>query len=134
MQDIPYDVYDRNCPARKALNRISDKWTALIVGQLEKRPHRFSELLTAIDGVSQKMLTQTLRKLERDGLVRREVDSTTVPITVTYSLTTVGLALTKPLASVRVWVEKYSSEITKAQRSYDRKAATKHQAHKKRFD
>jgi DNA-binding HxlR family transcriptional regulator len=101
------------CPTRQALDRIADKWTALIVGLLEERPHRFGELRRAIEGISQKMLTQTLRSLERDGLVRRRVIAT-VPVTVEYSLTPVGRTLAKPLGAVRDWAEKHIEAVLEA--------------------
>ncbi|MCA9958343.1 MAG: helix-turn-helix transcriptional regulator, partial [Anaerolineales bacterium] len=68
---IESDVYNSNCPTRQVLDRIGDKWTALIIGLLEEGPQRFSALQRNIGGISQKMLTQTLRNLERDGLVNR---------------------------------------------------------------
>ncbi len=67
------DVYAEDCPTRQVLDRIGDKWTTLIIGLLHERPMRFSELQRRIAGISQKMLTQTLRMLERDGLIRRTV-------------------------------------------------------------
>ncbi len=108
-----YDVYDARCPSRTALDRIGDKWTALIIGLLAERPHRFGELRRRIDGISQKMLTQTLRSLERDGLVNREAVAT-VPVTVTYSLTPTGETLIAPLAAIRDWAEKHVSVILAA--------------------
>ena len=108
-----YDVYDARCPSRTALDRIGDKWTALIIGILAERPHRFGELRRRIDGISQKMLTQTLRSLERDGLVHRDAVAT-VPVTVTYSLTPTGATLIEPLAAVRDWAEAHIEIILTA--------------------
>jgi DNA-binding HxlR family transcriptional regulator len=108
-----YDVYDARCPSRTALDRIGDKWTALIIGILAERPHRFGELRRRIDGISQKMLTQTLRSLERDGLVHRDAVAT-VPVTVTYSLTPTGATLIEPLAAVRDWAEAHIEVILTA--------------------
>jgi len=108
-----YDVYDARCPSRAALDRIGDKWTALIIGLLAERPHRFGELRRRIDGISQKMLTQTLRSLERDGLVHRDAVAT-VPVTVTYSLTETGRTLIEPLAAIRDWAEKHIEPILAA--------------------
>ena len=68
-----WNPYDRNCPTRKLLDRIGDRWTVLIIGTLQHGPQRFGELKTRVDGISQKMLTQTLRGLEEDGLVTRTV-------------------------------------------------------------
>jgi DNA-binding HxlR family transcriptional regulator len=113
MPGPPYDVYAATCPTREALDRIADKWTALIVGMLAQRPHRFSALLRGIGGVSQKMLTQTLRSLERDGLVRRVVKPT-VPVTVEYSLTATGRTLVMPLEAIRTWAEQHIEEVLAA--------------------
>ena len=81
-----HDVYDQNCPTRHALDRIADKYTVLVIVFLEDRPRRFNELQRVITGVSQKMLTQTLRSLERDGLVERTIYPE-VPPRVEYALT-----------------------------------------------
>ena len=113
MPKTHYTVYAAMCPTRQALDRIADKWTALIVGLLGQRPHRFSELLRAVEGVSQKMLTQTLRSLEMDGLVRRHVRPT-VPVSVEYSLTATGRTLTEPLEAIRTWAERHIEEVLAA--------------------
>lgn len=108
-----YDVYDANCPSRLLLDRIGEKWTALIVGILAERPHRFGQLRRRINGISHKMLTQTLRSLERDGLVSRRVEPT-VPITVEYSLTAIGRSLVQPLAALRDWAEQHAGTVLEA--------------------
>jgi DNA-binding HxlR family transcriptional regulator len=108
-----YNVYLASCPTRQALNRIADKWTALIIGLLAQRPHRFGELRRAIEGISHKVLTQTLRSLERDGLISRRV-LVTKPVTVEYSLTTLGETLNGPLAAVRDWAEQHIEAVLKA--------------------
>ena len=105
-----YTVYDARCPSRTALNRIGDRWTALIVGVLAERPHRFGELRRRVDGISQKMLTQTLRSLERDGLVSRTAFAT-VPVTVEYALTELGATLVPVLAAIRDWAEDHVAEV-----------------------
>jgi DNA-binding HxlR family transcriptional regulator len=119
MAEKLYDVYDSRCPSRTALHRIGDRWTALVVGVLAERPHRFGELRRRIDGVSQKMLTQTLRSLERDGLVSRKAFAT-VPVTVEYALTPLGESLVPVLAAVRDWAEARVSEIVAARERADR--------------
>jgi DNA-binding HxlR family transcriptional regulator len=106
-------VYAAHSPTRHALDRVADKWTALIVGLLAERPHRFGELRREVEGISQKMLTQTLRSLERDGLVNRRVFAT-VPVTVEYSLTPLGQTLTEPLAAIRDWAERHIEELLAA--------------------
>lgn len=113
-----YDVYRERCPTRQALDRISDKWTALIVGRLEQRPHRFNELQRSIEGVSHKVLTQALRSLEADGLIKRTVLSQK-PITVEYSLTSLGDTLREPLGAIRAWAERHIDAILAARRQVD---------------
>ena len=108
-----YNVYSASCPTRAALDRIADKWSMLIVAALAERPYRFGALSRRINGISQKMLTQTLRSLERDGIVLRRVE-TTVPIAVEYSLTPLGETLAVPIAAVRDWAEAHMDEILAA--------------------
>ena len=113
MRKTRYNAYAAACPTRKVLDRIADKWTVLIIGLLEQRPQRFGELLRGIDGISQKMLTQTLRSLEYDGLVDRRAKPT-VPVTVEYSLTNAGRTLTEPLDAIRRWAERHIETVTAA--------------------
>src|ERR1700729_4065330 len=94
--------YRADCPTRRILDRIGDRWTVLIVGALWDGSARFSELRRRIEGISQKMLTQTLRALERDGLVRRHAFAT-VPVTVEYSLTPLGDSLCEVIEGLRAW-------------------------------
>ena len=113
-------VYSGTCPARELLDRIADKWTTLIIGLLVDAgaPVRFTELRRAIGGISQKMLTQTLRDLERDGLVVR-VMYPVIPPRVEYSLTPLGATLDEPLRALSVWSERHMSEVREAQRAFD---------------
>jgi DNA-binding HxlR family transcriptional regulator len=113
MRRTRYNAYAAACPTRQALDRIADKWTVLVVGLLGRRPHRFGELLHGIDGISQKMLTQTLRSLEADGLVARRVQAT-VPVTVEYSLTATGRTLAEPLDAIRNWAERHIEAVLAA--------------------
>jgi len=113
-----YDVYDRACPTRRVLDRIADRWTALVVGCLEDGTQRFSELQRSIGGISSKMLSQTLRSLERDGLVERTVHPV-VPPHVEYRLTPLGETLTEPLAAVRAWAEANIEAVEAAQERYE---------------
>ena len=87
-----YDVFLAECPSRQLLDRMSDKWVTLVLCALQDKPQRYSQLARTIAGVSQKMLTQTLRSLERDGMLTRSVTAT-VPVTVTYELTELGRSL-----------------------------------------
>lgn len=117
---MKWDVYNQNCPTRLVLNRIADKWTVLLVGALDGRTKRFGELRREIGGVSQKMLTQTLRGLERDGLVARTVYAS-VPPKVEYSLTKLGRTLVNILEAIREWSESNIEDVLKARKSYDAK-------------
>ena len=108
-----FDVMERSCPTREVLGRVADKWTMLVVLALEGGPMRFSQLKRRIVGVAQKMLTQTLRGLERDGLVSRRVFPT-VPVTVEYTLTPLGHSLSDAVAVVRSWTYGHIAEIESA--------------------
>ena len=112
------DVYNGNCSTRQVLDRIGDKWTALIIGLLEDRTMRFSELQHSIGGISQKMLTQTLRSLERDGLVTRTIYAE-VPPRVEYALTPLGKTLCAPIRAIREWAETNIEQVSAAQNEYD---------------
>src|SRR5687768_17409641 len=112
------DVYNGNCPTRQILDRIGDKWTALIIGLLEDRTMRFSELQHSIGGISQKMLTQTLRSLGRDGLVTRTIYAE-VPPRVEYALTPLGKTLCAPIRAIREWAETHIEQVSTAQNEYD---------------
>jgi DNA-binding HxlR family transcriptional regulator len=114
-----YDAFLANCPSRQLLDRVSDKWVALILAALgSDGPHRYSELSRRLAGVSQKMLTQTLRSLERDGLVSRTV-TPTVPVTVSYELTGLGLSLQQLMCDVKAWAEAHMDEVLANREEYD---------------
>ena len=120
---MPWDPYDRNCPSRRLLDRIGDRWTVLIVGILaEEGPIRFGELARRVDGISQKMLTQTLRNLERDGLVRRTLYPQ-VPPRVEYELTDSGISLRGPLRALEEWAVEHMGPVSAAQAAYDEASA-----------
>ncbi|MFC7546776.1 winged helix-turn-helix transcriptional regulator [Plantactinospora sp. GCM10030261] len=130
-----YDAFLAECPSRQLLDRISDKWVALILAALGSdgpqrpgadgdgapRAMRYSELSRRLAGVSQKMLTQTLRSLERDGLVTRTVRPT-VPATVTYRLTDLGLSLHQVIRGIKEWAEAHMDEVFANRDSYDARA------------
>src|SRR5215510_13731302 len=103
-------VLDAQCPSRLVLDRIADKWTALIIQILARGTMRYAELQREIGGISQKMLTQTLRSLERDGLVQRKVHPV-IPPKVEYSLTKLGRTLIEPLQGLCRWSEKHLAEL-----------------------
>lgn len=110
---LEYDPYVRDCPSRRLLDRIGDRWTVLIIGTLEDGPLRFSRIARRVDGVSQKMLTQTLRALEADGLVRRTVFPE-VPPRVEYELTDLGRSLLEPLQALVAWAGEHMAEVQAA--------------------
>jgi DNA-binding HxlR family transcriptional regulator len=107
------NVLDQNCESRQALERIADKWTCLIVYALLDGPRRHGELRRTIQGISQKMLTQTLRSLETDGLVARRVIDV-IPPHVEYSLTPLGETLSEPLAGICQWAMDHLPELRTA--------------------
>ena len=116
LHDSPYRA---DCPTRPILDRVGDRWTVLVVGALRDGTARFSELRRRIEGVSQKMLTQTLRGLERDGLVLRTVHPE-VPVRVDYTLTGAGRTLCEPLLALQQWSIAHLADVAAAQEAYDR--------------
>ncbi|MGW4371030.1 winged helix-turn-helix transcriptional regulator [Nocardia takedensis] len=132
-----YDAFLAACPSRQLLDRISDKWVALILAALGSdgpnppgdagdrgpRAMRYSELSRRLSGVSQKMLTQTLRSLERDGLLTRTV-TPTVPVTVTYELTDLGLSLHGVMREFKRWAERHMDDVLAHRAEHDRRTAS----------
>jgi DNA-binding HxlR family transcriptional regulator len=126
-----YDAFLAVCPSRQLLARISDKWVTLVLAALgsdgprpgeactgEPQALRYSELSRRLAGVSQKMLTQTLRSLERDGLLTRTV-TPTVPVTVTYELTELGVSLQSVMLALKDWAEAHMDEVLAHRDAYD---------------
>lgn len=111
-------------PVREILSRVGDKWSILVIMLLSERPWRFNELKRAIEGMSQRMLTLTLRNLERDGLVTRTVFST-VPPSVEYALTPLGQSLCAPVIALGLWAKDNNEQIDASRRRYDAAAARK---------
>ena len=118
------NVFSLNCPTRMVLDRIADKWALLALRRIECKPVRFNELKREIEGVSQKVLSQTLKRLERDGLIIRKVFPT-VPVTVEYSISPLGQTLTSVATAISTWAESNIAAVLEAQRRYD---ATKAEA------
>lgn len=130
-----FDAFLAGCPSRQLLDRISSKWVTLVLAALgSDGPHprgtghdagprsmRYSELSRRLAGVSQKMLTQTLRALERDGLLTRTV-TPTVPVTVTYELTDLGLSLQHVMRDVKEWAEMHMDDVLDSREVYDTRA------------
>ena len=106
------------CPIRTVLAQIGDKWSLLVILMLRDGEHRFSAIQRAIPDISQRMLTQTLRKLERDGLVRRTV-TPSIPPRVDYAITELGQSLFAPIGAMAQWAVEKQSEIVKARSVYD---------------
>jgi DNA-binding HxlR family transcriptional regulator len=119
---VEYDAFLAGCPSRQLLDRISDKWVTLVLCALgsagEPRALRYSELSRTLAGVSQKMLTQTLRSLERDGLVTRTV-TPTVPVTVSYELTDLGLSLHEMVRGLKGWAESHMDDVVANRATHD---------------
>jgi len=113
-----YDVYAKNCPSRMILDRISNKWSMLILNRLQEETVRFNQLRREIDGISQKVLSQTLKNLERDGLICREAFPT-VPVTVEYSITDLGRTLSDTVHVLTHWAEKHYETVVQSQQAYD---------------
>jgi DNA-binding HxlR family transcriptional regulator len=131
-----YDAFLASCPSRQLLDRISDKWVALLLAALGSdgpdrgdevnaaglRPMRYSELSRRLAGVSQKMLTQTLRSLERDGMITRTL-TPTVPVTVTYALTDLGVSLQGVMIGIKAWAEAHMDAVLANRAVYDDRGA-----------
>lgn len=115
---MAYDIYECRCPARMVLDRLADKWALLILDRLKKEPVRFNQLRRDIKGISQKVLSQTLKKLERDGLLSRTV-LPAAPVTVEYKLTSLGYTLKESVSVLAHWAEYNMDAILAAQEAYD---------------
>jgi len=113
-----YDAFVADCPSRQLLDRLSDKWVTLALVALEGGPQRYSEMSRTMAGVSQKMLTQTLRTLERDGLVTRTVTAS-VPVTVTYEMTDLGRSLHRVVGLLKDWAEDHMDQVRANREEYD---------------
>ncbi len=112
------DLFDPDCPTRRVLDRVGDKWTVLIVLLLTDGPMRYTHLRSHLGRVAPKVLTESLRRMERDGLVTREIFAE-VPPRVEYTLTDLGSSLTQPIAAIGDWAERNVHKIIAAQQTYD---------------
>ncbi|MCA4133251.1 helix-turn-helix transcriptional regulator [Arthrobacter sp. M4] len=115
---MPANILDPDCPSRVIFQRVGDKWASLVIEVLRNGPARFSELRSMVHVVTPKVLTQTLRTLERDGLVTRTVYAQ-VPPRVDYQLTDLGESLLEPLGLLRQWAENNVPAILRARHAYD---------------
>ena len=118
MRQVQPDVLNQNCESRRVLNLITDRWTALVIYALDRETRRYSDLEKIIGGISQKMLTQTLRSLEREGIVVRTVYPV-VPSHVEYALTPLGLTLIEVLESLCHWAQENMTAVEAARQQYD---------------
>lgn len=116
--ELPYDVFEDRCPTRLVLDRLADKWALLILDRLKDGPVRFNSLKRDIKRITPKVLSETLRKLERDGLIARAVFAS-VPVTVEYSLTALGDTLTDTVSALAHWAELNMDAVLAAQAAYD---------------
>lgn len=117
-QSLCFNVYAKDCPTRMVLDRLGDKWALLVLDRLQNDVVRFNALKRDIHGISQKVLSQVLKNLERDGLILRTAYPT-VPVTVKYSLKPLGTTLIEAVSSLTHWAETHMSEIQNAQHLYD---------------
>jgi DNA-binding HxlR family transcriptional regulator len=113
-----------DCPARLLLDQIADKWSVLILAALSGGPQRFNEIKRILEGVTQKALTQALRRLERNGIVSRQV-LTASPVAVEYAITDLGRTLKIPFATVYQWTVDYLPEVEKARSAFDARTKLK---------
>ena len=121
-----FNAMTATCPSREVLAHVADKWTVLILGVLTEDTTRFNELRRRVQGITQKVLTQTLRDLERLGFVSRKIYAE-VPPRVEYSLTPLGRSLVRVLDNVRQWADTHTGEVLAAQQRFERQAAAKAQ-------
>ena len=124
MSELQYDVLNPRCPTQQVLERIASKWTMLVILALSERPLHYAELQRSVQGVTKKMLTQTLRALERDGLVDRRVYDTVPPQT-EYALTHLGRSLAITVAGVREWAYGHMPAIAGARVEFDGRMSEK---------
>jgi DNA-binding HxlR family transcriptional regulator len=122
-QNLPYDVFAKACPSRGTLEHVTGRWGGLTLGALYEGSLRFNELRRRVDGVSEKMLSQTLHALERDGLVHREAQPTNPP-RVDYELTPLGRGITERLLTLIHFVEGQMDDVLEARRNYDETRGT----------
>jgi DNA-binding HxlR family transcriptional regulator len=117
-QHPAFNVLTATCPSRTSLARIANKWTAMVMIVLSDGRMRFGDLRTAVEGISGKVLTETLRDLERDGLVERHVYAE-MPPRVEYELTALGRTLHVPLQALGLWAQEHIEEVLAARETYD---------------
>ncbi|MBJ7553802.1 winged helix-turn-helix transcriptional regulator [Marinomonas spartinae] len=115
---VAYNIYSKDCPARAFFDRLADHWTLLIIGLLKKEAFRFNQIKREVEGISQKVLSQKLKQLERDGLITRTAFPT-VPVTVEYRLTDLGHSFMQTIEHLGCWAEQNIEQVKQAQKNYD---------------
>lgn len=122
-QAIPFDPYAKDCPSRGLVDRIGDRWTILVIGALATGPLRYGGIAEQVSGISPRMLSQTLKGLERDGLITREAHAETPP-RVEYALTERGATLRPVLLAVEDWARAHMAEVLASRERFDSAART----------
>ncbi len=117
------NILNAACPSRTVLRHLTDRWTPMIVAVLSQGTARFGDLKSQIQGISPKVLTETLRSMERDGLVSRTVTAS-VPVRVDYTLTNLGATLIEPMSTLRAWAETHLAEVEANRERYDAQQAS----------
>ncbi|MFP3464260.1 winged helix-turn-helix transcriptional regulator [Leifsonia sp. SIMBA_070] len=120
MQNAAGPVFLADCPARQAVEIVSDKWAAVVIHALSRGPRRHGEIVEAIGGVSRKVLTETLRRLQRSGLVERVEEP---PRRIEYRLTDLGLTLLGPIEALNDWARTYGEAVTEAEEAEEAQEA-----------
>lgn len=118
MQETPCQTAATGCPSRMILDQIADKWSVLVLAALCNQPLRFNALKRALDGITQKALSHTLRRLERNGIVERRVIAS-APVAVEYRVTALGRTLKTPFQALHQWTLQHHHEVEQARRDYD---------------
>lgn len=118
LADQEFDPYNPECPSRQMVDRIGDRWTVLIIGALSAGPARYKDLSKQVAGISPRMLSQTLKALERDGLVSRKAYDE-VPLRVEYELTEQGRTLRPVLLAVENWAREHMPAVLEARERHD---------------
>jgi DNA-binding HxlR family transcriptional regulator len=118
MLDCSRETFMAACPSRLILDQITDKWSILILAALRGGPLRFNQIKRSLEGITQKALTQCLRRLERNGIVARRIIPLS-PVAVEYSITPLGRTLKEPFAALHRWTMDHQEEVQQAQQAFD---------------
>jgi len=121
MSACPSEEFDANCPQRLLLDQLTDKWSMLVLKALDEEPLRFNAIKRQLVGVTQKALTQCLRRLERNGILTRRVVPAS-PIAVEYAITPLGRSVQRPLKAMYLWTTEHMAEVEHARAIFDRGA------------